>query len=511
MEIETKIDLVRSFLSYLKQDNLKISGENCCRKINGKKDIDSLEIFQSLWKFAPSVWRNVTVTDLEVIMKDCWKASQRPAENSSFPVIDREEQAAAILKCIYVRIAGEDNASGYLVNRENNKVTKFHEEEITHYVPKKSDNPSFSDFWQNKTIPGIEAYDPVRPDVVWFEQRDVGVISAYVNTYQRPHWKDKDISNFPMPEIVSRLFEHVFPKEACREYVYDWCARSLMYTNKCYLFLRGDKRVGKNTVMTLLSKLHGTSNYFVRVDDKAYHDFDGDVANKTLGLFDEITIKTPTEYNKIKKYINDTLPIRSLFKESVVRRNYASIAISLNPDSNISAMDPGDERFSMPYVTREKLRLSFTPEEIQMLVEPPEEIINGFANFLINRQIMSVNNVPYHDTEKELEAMIGTLPEIFLEFFECCYEESVKENLLDTPSDKQEFATKISCRIVERAVRKMNSRVGPMQKRMTCQRIIRLFENRPALGMVTGGRPYGSIYLRVKLHSIVSKSGGINE
>ena len=171
-----------------------------------------------------------------------------------------------------------------------------------------------------------------------------------LNTYRPPEWK---VSSEYTPEIdpdLEKLFNHLFPGERCREFVYTWIYHSLTARAGTYLYCCGEQGTGKNTLATLLAQMHGEHNTTVTTQDSPGNRFNSFLANKTFIFLDEHRCRTKADKDILKSIVNDRIQLEGKYKEHEDVEIYSSYLIANNSWDAIT-LDPIDRRFSVPMIT----------------------------------------------------------------------------------------------------------------------------------------------------------------
>lgn len=434
------------------------------------------------------------------------------SEKTKGKLHDPEVSRNFFLSRILFKVPGNPHRF-FVVSVEDNKVQPVCEDVVLAVLPRgKESDQEANLYWSQSFVVGDCEYRPDLSDVVFTNESQSPV--PIVNSYQRPEWRRKFERN---PELMPgldplliRFLKHLFPVQECLEYVLDWCAASLFSNNFCFLFMRGTKGTGKNLFFELLGRIHGESNIFTRSGKRAFSDFDGETRYATLGLFDEVSIETVDDYNHLKKYANKVKEVRAMFTQGARARNYASIVISLNPESKIHAIDPDDRRFSMPFLTSEPIMTVFTTAETER-INDDENILEGFANFLMQRKVARDMRKPYRNAEKYIEMAGASLPEAMREFFEVLLkEDEKKEGSYIKRMEGAPYTAIISRAAVKAVVFKITTAAKVSRsasfKPVSSSRVFSFFRERPGLGFTkrSNDSAYPSIYMFVSIEGLLA-------
>lgn len=196
-----------------------------------------------------------------------------------------------------------------------------------------------------------EDYSPLEPYKMRMIEESNNVYE--INLYVPPIWMGMDVEP-NLPEDIDKLMTHLFPDEACREFVYTWIYHSLTSRAGTYLYLCGGQGSGKNTLASLISALHGPHNSSNPKQDSFKGRFNYYLKNKRFIFFDEFNCRVRQDKDILKSIINDRVQVEGKNRDHEDIKIHASYFIANNSLEAIG-LDPVDRRFSVPNVTHDSI------------------------------------------------------------------------------------------------------------------------------------------------------------
>lgn len=218
------------------------------------------------------------------------------------------------------------------------------------------------------------------------------------NQYSPPFWQAEEFyskgtvvvqKQSSVPKIYKDFLNHlVNGDEKSANYILDWLANAIQFRNYCILATIGTQGVGKGRLGDVMRQLVG-SNYSETGNRLVTGTFNSQLKNKRIIYMNEVSIKTDSEYEKLKLLIDNVLEIEAKGKDVEEIDNYASIYFSSNSLDAIR-LEARDRRFSIVDLTNTQLKDVWTTDQIESLTK--KENIEAFAQYLyyrpINRQEM---------------------------------------------------------------------------------------------------------------------------
>lgn len=189
------------------------------------------------------------------------------------------------------------------------------------------------------------------------------------NTYVPPAWKNyegMDALPDQLPLLFKKLVYHLFPMQIEREYFFSWLYYSMFKRAYVYLVLCGSPGTGKNRLKIVLRALHGHANTVDGKRSTLVERFNSQLADATLGWFDELHYDQDME-NNMKELQNDSISIERKGIDATRSTNiHASLIISNNkPRDNYIALDA--RKFAPLVIRQDRLEKSMTALEIDTL------------------------------------------------------------------------------------------------------------------------------------------------
>lgn len=248
---------------------------------------------------------------------------------------------------------------------------------------------------------GIEVYNPdINGDDVFTWTKRGSSDLAIINTYKHPSWRT-DLSTpfddlclkskkvYALPDSARLFFEHLFPDEESRHYVFNYLYHALTERNGCQhiLLLKGDTGSGKTMfASTMLRGLFGESNF-----RKAHKNFIGSnfnklLENKRILFMDEVKVTYDT-YATVKLYANDRMNIE---RKGVDADNDTELFLSFIASTNTERdyyLHFDDRRSSVIETTEVKLESIWTEVEIKAFLQEirSDKFLRELGLFLLSR------------------------------------------------------------------------------------------------------------------------------
>lgn len=209
-------------------------------------------------------------------------------------------------------------------------------------------------------------YNP-RSDKTTYTINYEGQNMEVVNTYRPPHWRKVDIENPTLPPLFIKFFNHLFPIQDEREYVYDWLHKSLTDRAYVYLVLNGKKGVGKNTFKLLFRALHGAHNFVDGKKSLLTTQFNSQLEECRALVLDEIRY-TEDEENVLKEIQNDYLSIERKGEDATRGSIIHCSIVLMNNEAKDNYIAVDSRRFSPMQLGDKNLNEVMTEEEISTLL-----------------------------------------------------------------------------------------------------------------------------------------------
>ena len=273
-------------------------------------------------------------------------------------------------------------------SKKSQKITEYDYDTYMKVVDKEK---------QIKPIACVVSFNPYRPEQIYLDESEGGNCT-HLNTYQKPDWqigrtltKEETLENSKLPTIIDEFFSHLFPKDECKEFVYDWLHYALSSRCETYLVMNGAKGIGKNVLAeTICSALIGKNNHKIANVGALDGNFNSILAECRMILFDEFKMADDDTINRLKRYANSEQTIE--YKGIDVGKTettYNSFMICNNSLTDMRiAWD--DRRFSVMDLTDKKLDDVWSPEKITTLLNifktPNHEYVRQFGYWLLYRK-----------------------------------------------------------------------------------------------------------------------------
>jgi len=214
----------------------------------------------------------------------------------------------------------------------------------------------------SKQMRGLLKYDPYTTERAQQVSHRNETVYQF-NSHIFPEWRFKKIDNPEPPQFFFDLMEHLFPDEGSRAYVYFWLKSAILDRNQTILLLSSNMGTGKGTLMDILELLVGVSNFQKQGEGFFNTNFSGELVNKRVMFFDEVTISRRIK-EKLKLFANNTIPIekKGVDVQPAVD-NFASIIV-VNNHINENMIVADDRRFSVPEITNTPLLDRFSEKKV---------------------------------------------------------------------------------------------------------------------------------------------------
>ena len=297
------------------------------------------------------------------------------------------------------------------VKTKGDDITLFNsvdgrQSEVSKYSLKALLGHEFDAFMRNRSKPATFTYDP-RPAarVLSFDPHTRFLI---YNTFNPPEWRKQNfyfnepIDRAPanLPPLLHDFFMHLVKgHKPSYEYMLDWMANSLHERNLTFLVAIGKQGVGKGLLGSLLSKLHGASNFSYTNDSVFKNRFNAPLINKTLIYVDEVELKDKEHQDRMKMVVNDKFLSEKKGRDAVEVFNYASFYLSSNHFDAIEVTND-DRRFSIIELTDVKANKVFSAAERDRIAGNDPKLVQALALYLFNRKIYRDMSVPFTESER---------------------------------------------------------------------------------------------------------------
>lgn len=156
---------------------------------------------------------------------------------------------------------------------------------------------------------------------------------AVVNTYTKPKWQEKFGTNVEMDERFKRFMEIFVPNEEHRKMTYSWMSHALIKRHQNFLSLRGTRGNGKSTFCNIFGLV--TGRYVQPNDDFMLKDFNAEIKNKRLVVFDDDSSTTSRKgAGRRKKIANKIITYNEKnIQTKEHETNYSSFILCSNTDT----------------------------------------------------------------------------------------------------------------------------------------------------------------------------------
>lgn len=222
------------------------------------------------------------------------------------------------------------------------------------------------------------------------------------NSHLPPNWRLEGNKEVKPPKFFIRLMEHLFPNKQCRSYAINWLNHLIYDRNQTALLLVSNMGTGKGIFCDIAAKLVGESNAQTQSEGFFKSQFNLELQNKRLVVFDEVPLKE--KYKEAFKFLlNNFITIESKGKNvEGTRENFASYIIT-NNFFNENYLVSADRRFSVPDITDIPLLEVFSDVEVSEFREALDsnpEIIQGIGNYVSRNCDPDFNNYLPYKNEK---------------------------------------------------------------------------------------------------------------
>lgn len=228
-------------------------------------------------------------------------------------------------------------------------------------------------------------YDPYKIDR-FIEGEDDGLY--FFNLYTPPEWRltpVDDPENIECPEIITELYEHLFPSPSIRELAIHWDHIALVGRNEAAKVLNARKGIGKQLYCDLLFAVMGENNADLVPKSFFESGFNSILANRRILLIDEHRIGK-NEHTLLKRYMNEAQNIErkgiDVGRKELTHNNFL---ISSN-DSSDMFLEWDDRRFLALETTAVPL-IKIWPEskimEFKRRIKEDKEMIRNFGYWLL--------------------------------------------------------------------------------------------------------------------------------
>lgn len=235
-----------------------------------------------------------------------------------------------------------------------------------------------------------------------------------LNEYKHPQsiFQDAKLkTNTAIPFDYMRFFEHLFVDPASIEFVLDWMACSLRGKIQNFLLLIGNEGIGKGLLCDILTSLNLQENTTL-IDNETFQGrFNGELKGKTLIIADEIKIKDDMAANKLKLYVNKTMPIEGKGKQKETIETPFNVIISSNNDDAVR-INETSRRYSIPFLTEVALvKQAWFSHDYYKTITEDKVLLESLYWALWNRKVTRDMNVAFKDQGRTDDIMNSTMSE----------------------------------------------------------------------------------------------------
>ena len=294
-----------------------------------------------------------------------------------------------------------------------------------------------------------------------------------VNTYIAPDWRKlKGETPSMMPPIFARYLKHLFPCVESRRFVLSWIRNVILHRSETVLILNGAKGTGKNILADFLKELVGGENFGRAKKSLIQKEFNAMLEDKRLIFMDEIKIDK-AGHTFLKDICNAEHNIEKKGKDANnLTPTYHSI-LACNNDSSDVYLEPDDRRFSTPNITDIPLKMVFSKDEIQELVDLMKDpmAIKTIGEFIINYKHDAYADPFYAFMPEKFHALVFTSLYGWQQFImETLAASSKPQNIANLREDSREIGVKFPStnnkieNFLQNYLHRSQFRVGYLQK-----------------------------------------------
>lgn len=289
----------------------------------------------------------------------------------------------------YVLCFNYETSQHILVNPTNRRVMHDKADVLLNRFPRK-----MQDAFKENAVTVKVVYDPfLKEELGYTDDNSLEVKMEQVTSYRPPFFIDEiDKHEAELPEIWDEFFNHLFPSDIDRDYVFDWVHYLLTSRNQTFLVLTGPQGTGKSTFAKLLMNLIGGSNFHSGKSDFATSRFNSFLDQKQLILLDEFTFKSGKEKDELKRIINDEITVEAKGFDQRMIMNRCSFMI-LNNYASAMSIDPWDRRFSVPSIATEDILKSKGRRYMKSLsksMEDTESMVSLYRFFMERKPVHEI-------------------------------------------------------------------------------------------------------------------------
>lgn len=221
------------------------------------------------------------------------------------------------------------------------------------------------------------------------------------NQYQPAKWMGDDFytpdfifPNNELPEIYKVFFMHLVDNDKKSfDYVLNWLAQVVQPNkrNFCILTTIGQQGVGKGILGEIMMNLVNIENFSGTSQKAISGTFNKQLLYKLVVYINEIEVKTISDENRLKGYIDETVEIEAKHVDAMTIQNHANLYISTNNEDALR-LTADDRRFSIVNLTKTKMTPEYW-ENISNGTSIPDlfalKNIKKLGNFLMNKEVDS--------------------------------------------------------------------------------------------------------------------------
>lgn len=220
-----------------------------------------------------------------------------------------------------------------------------------------------------------------------------------INTCIHPDWRYQDQKEKKeLHPLFLKYIRDLFKNEESFRYTMSWYKNAIFNRNETALVMVGAKAVGKNIFCSTFNRMVGPMNVSNQANNAYQEKFNGFLKNTRVVVADEVSFKSSSEKNRVKKYFNTIQSIETKGKDSETIEVFCSM-VMLSNDVHDLFIESDDRRFSCVDLTDVPLPKRMTPKEISELrqyIDYDPDFPLAFYQFIEAYQYKDfVNALPY--------------------------------------------------------------------------------------------------------------------
>lgn len=228
--------------------------------------------------------------------------------------------------------------------------------------------------------PCILNFDPYQEEPFLtkkYENKDI----LHINSYIHPEWMrderdwavfltEEEKENLYCPPEIMEFFEHLFPDDENREFVFNWLHHALVDRCETYLVLNGKKGVGKGILCEyILQNLVGSVNYRIAPESILESNFNAALEDIRLLVMDEVKADKPSKVSKLKKYANKVQNIENKGIDATKTKSVHYSAVISNNDLDDMKLEWDERRFSVVDLSEDTLLDKWGVDKIDEFID----------------------------------------------------------------------------------------------------------------------------------------------